>query len=190
MEELATEEEISTLINLYHEYFSVDDNEEDEQPIPDVSASKQQLNDLGGDFGMEVEGQMPPDALAFALGFKSRHLPRLFNTFRHRDGISPWDQVELFRDRNFDSLPDFLTSSFLHWHQLAGVHSIARNTFTTSPRSKDSVGMLIGDEVGLGKTAQAIAFIAFLCQNIWLQDNKLPPPKILGAVIPITNFPN
>lgn len=190
MKELATEEDISGLINLYHEYFDFDDYEEDEQPIPDVSATKQQLNDEGGDFGMEVEAKMSPGALASMVGFKNRRLPRLCNPVRHRGGISPWDDLLLFKNLDYDALPDYMVLLFLHWHQLAGVHSISRNTFTASPRPKDSVGMLIGDEVGLGKTAQAIAFIAFLNQAIWMQDNGMAPPKILGAVILTIYFPN
>jgi SNF2 family DNA or RNA helicase len=179
---LASEEDVTDIVNLYHEYFEKD-ADEDEPPIsgtsPDTPASMQQLNDCGGDFGMELEATMNPAALASSLGFKGG-LPPLFNSLRHRSGISPWEDPKAFIDPTPKPLPEHLSKMALHWHQLAGVHSIVRSIFTQHPDAHHAHGVLVGDEVGLGKTAQGIAFIAFLIQAIWLQRSHRNPSPILG----------
>lgn len=179
---MATEEDVTDIFNLYHEYFDNDVQDEDEPPIPDVVDDKQELNDCGGDFGMEAEATMTPASLALSLGFKTG-LPPLFNTLRHRSGISPWDDSTLFVDPNTDPLPGYLSKMRLHWHQLGGVHSIVRSVFSKdADPQRQTLGVLVGDEVGLGKTAQAIAFIAFLNQAIWLQRSKRKLPRVLGEM--------
>jgi len=171
---LATAEDVSDLLNLYHEYFDQDAEGEDEPPIPHALPTTRQLNNCGGDFGMEIESSKTAVALALALGFKSGR-PLLFNTFRHRSGVLSWDDDKLFAVS--EPIPDHLSKLHLHWHQLAGVHSIVRSLFTEDKASSATLGVLVADEVGLGKSAQAITVIAFLIQVRWLQatDRKLPP---------------
>ena len=182
LKNLATEEDVTDIFNLYHEYFEKD-ADEDEPPITgeaaDALGTPQKLNNCGGDFGMELEATMTPTALASSLGFKGG-LPPLFNNLRHRSGISPWDDPTAFIDPTPKPLPDHLSKMGLHWHQLAGVHSIVRSIFTQRPDAQHTRGVLVGDEVGLGKTAQGIAFIAFLIQAIWAQQSHRNPSPILG----------
>ncbi|KXN81813.1 hypothetical protein AN958_03743 [Leucoagaricus sp. SymC.cos] len=171
---LASEEDVSDLIGVFYEYFDASaEDDEEEQPIPDIFPEKK-LNDEGGDFGMEVEHQMQPNHLSSRLGFRTG-LPPQFNVYRHRSG-TPWDDDTLFKA---DSSLGELSKMALHWHQLAGVHSIVRSIFTDIPEPDRPCGVLVGDEVGLGKTAQAITFIAFLNQAIWLQRDNRPLPDIL-----------
>jgi TATA-binding protein-associated factor len=132
-----------------------------------------------GDFGMEIEAKMDPKQLARALGFKN-HLPFSFNPYRHKFGTSPWDNESLFKFATDEPLPQFIDFLKLHWHQLAGIHSIVRSVFLENPDDSHPTGVLIGDEVGLGKTAQSIAFIAFLNQVLYVQSKGLSPPPILG----------
>lgn len=179
---MATEEDVTDIFNLYHEYFDNDAHDEDGPPIPDVVDDKQELNNCGGDFGMEVEATMTPASLALSLGFLTG-LPPLFNTLRHRSRISPWEDSTLFVDPNTDPLPEHLSKMRLHWHQLGGVHSIVRSVFLKDADPHHSLGVLVGDEVGLGKTAQSIAFMAFLNQAIWLQQGKRKLPRILGEIV-------
>lgn len=178
MENLATEEDVTDILQLYHEYFDQDGEDEDEPPISDGSAAKQELNDCGGDFGMDLESTMTAVNLCISLGFKTGS-PPLFNTYRHRSGISPWDDPEAFVPTG-STIPGELTKLCLHWHQFAGIHSIVRSVFSKEPNASHTSGVLVGDEVGLGKTGQAIGLIAFLNQTIVMQENKRPPPRILG----------
>ncbi|KAF5370979.1 hypothetical protein D9615_010044 [Tricholomella constricta] len=176
---LATEEDVSDLLALYDEYFDQDAEDQDEPPISDALPDKQQLNDCGGDFGMELEAKMTPASLALSLGFKTG-LPPSFNLLRDRSGISPWDDPLTFADPKADPLPCNLSKLCLHWHQLAGVHSIVRSIFTEVADPSHTTGVLVGDEVGLGKTAQAISTIAFLMQVIRLQETKRKLPRLIA----------
>lgn len=172
---LATEEDVTDILNLYHDFFEHDADEEDEQPICDILPGKQQLNDCGGEFGMDVEAGLKTVTLAVRLGFRNG-LPMPFNLLRDRSGTTPWDKSF----GNPDPLPENLSKMRLHWHQLAGAHSIIRSLFTAEADSPHTTGVLVGDEVGLGKTTQAIAVIAFLNTLVWLQDtNRTNRPKII-----------
>lgn len=184
LEGLATEEDVSDVLNLYHEYFNQIAEDEDEPPISDALPAQQQLNDCGGDFGMEVEASMTAVSLALSLGFTSGR-PLLFNSLRDRSGLTPWDDPSLFSNANADSLPPNLSKIQLHWHQLAGVHSIVRSVFSTVKNDSNTLGVLVADEVGLGKTAQAIAYIAFVIHAIWLRESGRKLPRLLGESVSI-----
>ncbi|KAF8219035.1 hypothetical protein L208DRAFT_1344285, partial [Tricholoma matsutake] len=95
LQQLATEEDVSDMLNLYHEYFDKDMENEEEPPISDALSEKQMLNDCGGDFGMEEEAKMTPVSLAMSLGYRTG-LPPSFNTIRDRSGLTPWDNPNLF----------------------------------------------------------------------------------------------
>jgi len=171
---------------MYHDYFDKAVEDEDEPPLPNLLDDNQELNDSGGDFGVEVESTMTPVSLALSLGFRSgRGLPAQFNPLRHRSGLSPWDDQTQFVKPDMDLLPEHLTKMELHWHQLCGVHSIARSLFTEDTNPHRALGVLIGDEVGLGKTAQSIAFISFLNDAIFRQENRKKLPKILREPVSI-----
>jgi TATA-binding protein-associated factor len=72
----------------------------------------------------------------------------------------------------------------LHWHQLAGVHAIMRMNFTKNPVSSDHrCGMLIADEVGLGKTFQAATTIAFLSDLVMCQKLSQSQPVTFPPII-------
>ena len=180
LEQLATEEDVSDLLNLYNEYFDQVLEEEAEQPIPDALPETKKLNDCGGDFGMEEEKTMKPSTLAISLGYRSGN-PASFNFVRDRSGITPWEDPIRFSNLRIDTLPENLTPLRLHWHQLAGTHSIMRSILSPDSDPSRVLGILIADEVGLGKTAQAISVIAFIMQAVFLQQSKnRNVPKILG----------
>ncbi|KAF9443968.1 hypothetical protein P691DRAFT_808051 [Macrolepiota fuliginosa MF-IS2] len=174
---MASEEDVTVLLSVYHEYFEANGEDEDEPPIPDTVPEIQRLGDDQGDFGMEIESTMSLVALAIQLGLKSG-LPFQFNAHRHCSGMLAWDHEEMFKA---DPLPEEIERLRLHWHQLAGVHSILRSIFTTTKSENHVTGILVADEVGLGKTAQAVTLIAMLNQAIWIQEpertysTSLPP---------------
>lgn len=174
---LATAEDLLLLTRVYNEYFN--DIPDDDGPLIEPhSLLPFDLEDAdGGDMGMEVECTLDPTTLATALGFSRRKLPYQYNELRHLSGLTPWSDKQLFDTK---PRPDCLVNNELHWHQLAGVHSIVRNTFTATPDPNHCTGVLVADEVGLGKTAQSISVIAFLNHCIFLQENGMELPSVLG----------
>jgi hypothetical protein len=171
---LATEEDVSDLLNVYHEYFESNFEDEDEPAIPDVLPEREQLNSDEGDFGMEAEASMKYVSLLYQFGFPTG-LPAQFNSRRHRSGVTPWEDPAPFKE---ERIPVGLDKLTLHWDQLAGVHSILRSLFTKEKDATHTPGVLVGDEVGLGKTAQAITLIAFLNQSILGHNRHIP--RVLG----------
>lgn len=128
-----------------------------------------------------MESLKTPQELAASLAF-SQGLPFLFNSHRHLDGYTKWDDrySHLFEDENTTETNDIVPIE-LHWHQLCGVHSIIRKNFSSSEESQRLCpGILIADDVGLGKTFQAAALIAFLCDLVIRQNlaNPNSPPII------------
>lgn len=178
LKDLATEEDVTDILHFYHEYFDQSTELEEEAPISDALPNNQELNDCGGDFGMEEESKMTSVSLALALGYRTG-VPPSFNIVRDRSGLTPWDDPKPFSSVNLDALPDNLTRLLLHWHQLAGNHSILRSVLSKVPEPFRTPGVLVADEVGLGKTAQAVAVISFFIQGIFLQQTKRKLPKIM-----------
>ncbi|PPQ80636.1 hypothetical protein CVT26_007424, partial [Gymnopilus dilepis] len=174
---LAKQEEVDDIINLYNEFFNVSTGQ-DGQPIVDfaplLSIPFGEPVD-GADPGVEMESTMTPQNLAHNLGF-SGGLPLLFNRYRHVGGLVPWDSgcSGLFDKPSSDVLP-----IQLHWHQLAGVHSIIRRNFTPEASFEKCRGILLADEVGLGKTFQAGTMIAFLSDVVMRQARGLPLPPVI-----------
>lgn len=178
--ELASEEDLADIMRLYQEYFMPSEDDDDDSPVlgheDPINFNLQDVED--GDLGMEEESKLDPDTLAHRLGFLKKRLPPQFMGFRHRSSTA-WDNIDNFSDLNS------LQPLQLHWHQLSGVHSFARNTFTSKPSDTHCTGMLICDEVGLGKTALTISIIAFLSQCVLLQEKKAELPPVLGKLLHI-----
>lgn len=125
---------------------------------------------------------MTSDQLSTNLGF-SEGLPIvLFNKYRHRAGLTPWSAE--YPDCLDPEGPhkDELDPIKLHWHQLAGVHAMVRKLIVEQD-GPECCGILLADEVGLGKTFQAITMIAFLSDLVIRQGFKLPPPPMIRKTI-------
>jgi hypothetical protein len=173
---LASEDDVADLSRLYQDLFELPD---DSVPIelPDPEALK--FGDAvapDADLGVEMETKLNPSQLSTLLGFVDA-IPFQLNRYRHKGGLLRWDKPEAFA--NEDS-PDLVRVQ-LHWHQLCAIHAIVRNVFTAKPIEESVPGILIADEVGLGKTAVAITTIAFLSYSRWLGEaKKAPLPPILG----------
>lgn len=151
----------------------------------------------GADPGVEVEALMSPAVLARNLGFSPETmLPPVFNHYRHTGGLNSWDEPSAFNDANPENL-ESLEPFTLHWHQLAGVHALIRMTFTPEPAPGHCTGVLVADDVGLGKTFQAITVIAVLAALIHCQStvkSKTPPIFVsnpyLGELTVLPNLPH
>ncbi|KJA20680.1 hypothetical protein HYPSUDRAFT_203649 [Hypholoma sublateritium FD-334 SS-4] len=159
---LATDDNVQAIMNMYREFFDNPQNSQNDTPIieyhrNDLDPLEQSVN--GGDTGVEYEAGMTPTQLAENLGF-IQNIPFLFNNHRRVDGVNPWTSPAAFIE-NAANIP-FLVNLDLHWHQLAGVHAVIRTCFAEKPSPNLCTGVLISDEVGLGKTYQAATVIAFL----------------------------
>jgi hypothetical protein len=173
---LATPEDLEELVQLYEQYFRTYDDEQNQPIFREIVSVQLQDTDVA-DLGMEVEANLSVIDLAQSLGFVQDNLPFQFNRFRNIAGLTPWDKPELFTTSLQQT--DSLIPLKLHWHQLAGVHSIIRSAFTKTASPGHCTGILECDEVGLGKTALAITVIGFLNQAVTLQVAKKPLPPIL-----------
>ncbi|KAG6852776.1 hypothetical protein C0991_009199 [Blastosporella zonata] len=175
---LATEEDVIDIQNVYHDFF--EQYIEDSEPTlpengPSQSLLTAELCHAEADFGVETEASLSPAVLGYHLGFGPNGLPPAFIPHRHITGVTPWDDPSAFSNPKSKTL----TMSKLHWHQLAGVHAIVRKVFTQAPDLNHTTGVLVGDEVGLGKTAQALTLLAFLNLVITAQEADGPLPHIM-----------
>lgn len=116
---------------------------------------------------MEVESTLSPSLIAKKLGFYGS-IPLLFNSHRHKDGLTPWDDPCAFENTETLKTTGEFTAINLRWHQLAGIHAVLRRLFFTTATSEPS-GVLIADEVGLGKTLQSLAIVATLAEYVGRQ---------------------
>lgn len=175
---LATQTDVTDIIALYHEFFSINqDGEAASQVYEPQLPNNFATTDNGVDPGVEFESTMEPNLLATSLGFP-RGLPLLFNTFRHKGGLSPWTHPDVFKPPHQDPMLEPLK---LFWHQLAGVHAIIRMNFHPNLSSSRFNGTLIADEVGLGKTFQAATVVVFLTDLVLRQSLGHPLPPIISS---------
>lgn len=194
---MASEQDISDVISLYVDFFnapaSVDSIALDEQH-PTIGISLDEVE--GGDLGVQVEAKMSPEALSTDLGFRN-NLPLLFNSHRHKGGLNSWDSANtsLF-EPTVAAMNADMEPIKLHWHQLAGVHAILRMNFTAEPDTSRPNGVLVADEVGLGKTFQAATVIAVLSDLNMRKSMmaKLPPiierAPYLGELSALPPYPH
>jgi len=179
---LANRAEVEEVISLYLEYFDI-------PSAADESALEEQTPSLGfkfaetdekADAGVEIEANMSPGRLAADLDFKNM-LPAYFITHRHRGGVTPWDNPNLFQKDAIRKNPD-MSPIVLHWHQLAGIHAIIRKNFSKEAKPDATCGMLVSDEVGLGKTLQAGGVIGTLSDLVRRQELKKEPPPMISKM--------
>ena len=181
---LASQEDVEDVLNYFEMFFS-EHNEE----IPDNTLRVEDRLDVdicgnpGADCGTEEEAMLTARAMLANLDFRNANLPFHFNKFRHTSGLTPWEaeHTSIFQDDNQpDKNPD-LVALQLHHHQIMGVHSILRNIFSEEPDINACTGMLVADEVGLGKTLQACTVLAFLGELAMRQKHAKPVPPIIGT---------
>lgn len=192
LQQLAKQEEVDEIFNYFAELIqdvtpSDTDPVIDEQPTLSIPFAERVDN---ADPGMEAEARVPPEELATDLGFHS-NLPLLFNRYRHSAGLTAWDPkyTQLFRDQESGKLSSDLLPLILHWHQIAGVHAIIQKLFSSKPEPAYCPGILLADEVGLGKTFQAGTLVAFLSDLVLRQERNLTLPPLIGK-IPFSYHPH
>lgn len=112
-----------------------------------------------GDLGVEEFVHKLTDNLAKGLMFPNCK-PPMFSMLRLISGKAGWglNSVELTED-DADAAPLRLL-----WHQLVGVSSIVKKLFVEHRGLTKVPGLLLVDNVGLGKTAKVMAVIATIIQ--------------------------
>jgi len=156
---------------------------EQEQPerTEDVLLTGKDLEGVFGegsdDMGVTAFKDKTYEELSMLLGFPEGR-PPLFAKFRSKDPtINSWDDP--------DELPKWtqggegLQPLTLKWHQLCGVAAMVEKLFV---QLGDGTNVCLADDVGLGKSAQIMAFITFLI-IVWFseKDPTRPRPPIVGA---------
>jgi hypothetical protein len=186
LSELSTKEDIVDVLLLYRDFANqphIADavSLEDQQPSLSVKFAEYNGN---SDPGVEIESSMEPSLLAERLGFPDG-VPLLFNKYRHRDGlITPWDTnvAHLFEPEAAQDNED-MVPFVPHWHQLAGTHAVLRKVFNSEQDKDACTGMLVADDVGLGKTCQATLIISALADAVQLRKKEKELPPLLGALL-------
>ena len=134
------------------------------------------------DSGIGVESTMAPEMLSESLGFRGG-LPLVFNKHQHPGGLTEWDHPQLFESSEVAKSSE-MEAIVLHWHQLAVVHALVHMLFNEKPTPGKCLGVLIADEVGLGKTFQAATAIALFSDIVIWQEicktRPTPDPPIIG----------
>ncbi|TEB03945.1 hypothetical protein FA13DRAFT_1569793, partial [Coprinellus micaceus] len=173
LETLASKEDVTSLGHLYDAFFSVSAVDEGaaRDPAPKLSIAFAEPVD-GADVGVEVEAGMTEKQIVKNLGFVLKDLPFIFNKRRHAGGLNLWDHKPEKGD------PE-LTAFRLHPHQLAGVHATVRKLTLSKPLAGHCTGVLLADSVGLGKSLQALATVAFFIDVCTRQAKGLSLPPLI-----------
>jgi len=177
LRELASEEDINAMWTIYEETFlsntQIDDNLlatqneetehlpmnaafEDDMGIPD-DVKVLSLQDLHGLLACNAEGVFPG-----------------FNSHRALDGHDPWEGTDS------SEVGSESTPLRLRWHQLVGVMVLLRHLTSTQKPISPAQGILIADEVGLGKSAQYMAFLSILLHAARADECQTSRPPALG----------
>lgn len=180
---LATEENVSDVIAIYMDYFSSPTIADpiDISPLLDIKFGD---NVAGTDPGVEVEIRLDATTLCYNLGYAYKDLLPVVSVNRlySLTGVTGWspETSPLFIDNAENRANPDMRPFRLQYHQLAGAHSILRNSFTNQPEPGRTPGMLIADEVGLGKTFLAATTMITLSDIRVRQTQGHPLPPLIG----------
>jgi len=107
-------------------------------------------------------------------------LPILFNILRHIEGLNALrpEIHHLFKETKPKLQELYILPLFLHWHQVVGICTIICKVFSVQ-LTQNVLGVLLADEVGLGKTFHISTVIVFLMELVQHQQKKLPLPLII-----------
>ncbi|KIM37675.1 hypothetical protein M413DRAFT_30621 [Hebeloma cylindrosporum] len=198
--QLADEREVAATIDMLVDHF----NESPEGPVTDSAVVDDSIvwdkvSDEAGDLGVEKFSGHTEDHLHTLLDFPAGR-PVTWSKFRDADQtISAWNSDDAER---YEKGGEGMKPVALMWHQLVGVASIVDKSFLPegSDRTGDNAvpGVLLADAVGVGKTAQVMAYITFI-RSLWACETKnegagRPPivkdkPSFMGRG-PVPNDPH
>ncbi|KAG2063203.1 hypothetical protein BDR04DRAFT_1164116, partial [Suillus decipiens] len=158
------------------------------EPEPPTDQADQETRDAvwdsSNDLGVDEFKNLNDVALNHLLQFPDGR-PALFAEFRSKTRKCSWDN---------DASKDFVKSNSdmvplsLLWHQRVGVAAIVDKIWqpAVSPPAVDVPGILIADEVGVGKTALVMGTIAFTIDAYWVEQIALGNAKDLPVGLDAT----
>jgi hypothetical protein len=134
------------------------------------------------DMGVQAYASMSPESIHTELGWLNGFDAPSFQPFRHADGVrTGWSHPAEFG--NLDTRDPIPSPGFIpqraKWVQLCGIASIISLIFTEAEVPKPG-GILLADEVGVGKTLHALGVCAFINQIIQGRAAGIPDPPILS----------
>lgn len=186
---LAAKEDVANLLSLLETHFAPDGE------LPEVIGSPPipfpQLPVDGADLGTEYEAGMSYAQLCSSLGLDQCGRPFLFAKVRHVEGLTAWTKegAALHARHAKGKTPAAMFKDIrMHWHQLSGAHAIIRKLFSAQKEPSNVPGMLIADEVGLGKSFLSILLIAFFVELGMRKATKVTLPPIIGVLPSICFF--
>ncbi|KAG1905166.1 P-loop containing nucleoside triphosphate hydrolase protein [Suillus fuscotomentosus] len=131
------------------------------------------------DLGVDNFRSLDDTALNRLLNFPDGR-PALFARFRSLSRKSAWDDGA---EKEFvDGNPDMQPLSLL-WHQRVGIASIVEKIWQKD-QTNAVPGILLADEVGVGKTAQVMGSIAFMIDQYWAHEIRQRKGRIASESIP------
>lgn len=135
--------------------------EDDEDP-----SGREDWENTSEDLGVDGWREMDNETLNHLLQFPGGK-PVLFAEFRSKSGLCAWEEdmsMKFVKENN-----DMEQLSLL-WHQRVGVAAIVDKVWLSNETEGDVPGILIADEVGVGKTALTMGTIAFVIDAYWVQE--------------------
>jgi hypothetical protein len=188
IEHLCTEDEAYRFEELYSSLQATANAEsnlhEESTPTPslDPAASSLLQSAFEGDLGVSEWQATPPESLRSQLGWPGDADSKLMQPWRHANGATAFLEPGLFASLPSHHAPDAGGAEFsrqkLHWHQLVGICSMITRCWTAEPRD-GTEGVLLADEVGVGKTGLGIGAIAFVSEQVEEARKGRAPAPIL-----------
>jgi TATA-binding protein-associated factor len=176
--DLANKEAVQQIVNMYLDFFHREDGELNLDEGSIVELWNEACND-SGDMGVERMQTKTEEELCNLLSFHNGR-PINWNSFRSvTNSATAWEELDEVARAKFETGGDDMQELSLLWHQLVGVASLAVKAWGTDTRHAP-FGILLADEVGVGKTAQVMAFIALLQLVNQCEVNGQSRPPILG----------
>jgi hypothetical protein len=169
---------VQNTINLYLDYFSRPDESFNIEDV-DGGSVWQDASD-GNDLGVDEMKMKSTDELCALLSFQDSR-PFMWNKYQSEGNIrSAWDTNDEAVQAMFSEGGDGMEQLTLLWHQLVGLASMANKVWLKEDEDSKTFGILLADDVGIGKTAQVMAFIAFSQVVYESEQQGKPLPPLLG----------
>lgn len=178
---LAAAGDIDEIWALYVQLFEVVPGEAlvPQMDLDDRNPSGQDDWQRSDDLGVEGFSNMDDAQLNHLLQFPGGR-PALFAEFRSQGGKCAWDKAVSsdFIKGNADMQPLSLL-----WHQRVGVAALADKMWLKKQNSGGVPGVLVADEVGVGKTALMMGAIAMIIDAYWVQEVAAGRGKPTGVTV-------